>query len=156
MFKPIMMKEVDLILGDPSTGPNFKCQARSVTLKPSASIQKMKTLCPTGRYADVDDPEWDLEIGYAYGYDDGQATVAQLLADFLLANHGTKIDFLFRPKTGQNGYTGEVTIVAGPIGGSQGAWMEGTVTLPVDGQPVLVNASGVAITTTTTTTTTTV
>jgi len=147
MFKPIMMKDVDLILGDESTGPNFKCQARSVTLKPNASMQRMKTLCPDGRYADVDDPEWDLEIGYAYGYDDGQADVTTVLADFLMANHGTKVDFTFRPRAGGIGYSGEVTIMAGPIGGSQGAWMEGSVTLPLDGQPV--NDS----TTTTTTTT---
>lgn len=146
-FKPIMMKDVDLILGDESTGPNFKCQAKSVTLKPSASVQKLKTLCPAGRYSDVDDPEWDLEIGYAYGYDDGQATITQVLADFLLANHGTKMDFTFNPRSGQPGYSGEVTIVAGPVGGSQGSWMEGSVTLPVEGQPVY------AGTTTTTTTT---
>lgn len=33
MFKPIMMKDIDLSLGDEATGPNFKCQMRSVTLK---------------------------------------------------------------------------------------------------------------------------
>lgn len=146
-FKPIMMKDVDLILGDESTGPNFKCQARSVTLKPDAGVQKMKTLCPAGRYADVDDPEWELEIAYAYGYDDGNATVVQVLANFLLANHGTKTAFAFRPRSGEDGYTGEVTIVAGPVGGSQGSWMEGSVTLPLDGQPVF---EGTTTTTTTT------
>jgi len=144
-FKPIMMKDVDLILGDGNV--NFKCQARSVTLKPDAGVQKLKTLCPAGRYADVDDPEWELEIGYAYGYDDGEATVMDVLANFLLANHGTKMDFTFNPKSGGVGYTGEVTIVAGPVGGSQGSWMEGSVTLPLDGQPVYTG------TTTTTTTT---
>ena len=146
-FKPIMMKDVDLILGDLSTGSNFKCQARSVTLKPDTSIQKMKTLCPAGRYADVDDPEWELEIGYAYGYDDAVSPVTEVLANFLLANHGTKMAFKFQPRSGQVGYTGMVTIVAGPVGGSQGSWMEGSVTLPLDGQPVYTG------TTTTTTTT---
>lgn len=140
MFKPIMMKDIDLSLGDEATGPNFKCQMRSVTLKPNQSIQKLKTLCPDGRYADVDDPEWDLELGYAYGYDDGQGTAAELLADFLLENQGKKVAFRFRPRAGGKGYSGVVTAMAGPVGGSQGAWMEGSVTLPVDGQPTVLAA----------------
>ena len=35
---------------------------------------------------------------------------------------------------------GTVTIIAGPIGGSQGAWMEGSVTLPLTGQPAALAA----------------
>ena len=57
MFKPILMRDVDIILGDESTGTNFKCQARSVTLKPNASVQKLKTLCPDGTYGDGDKPK---------------------------------------------------------------------------------------------------
>lgn len=139
-FKPIMMKDVDLILGDPATGPNYAIQLRSVTLTPNSSVQKMKTLDPAGRFSDVDDPEWDLALGYAYGFDDAAVPVATILADFLLANHGTKTDFLFRPRNGGTGYSGEVTLLSGPIGGAQGAWSEGTVTLPVEGQPTIVPA----------------
>ena len=81
----------------------------------------------------MSDPEWDLEIGYAFGKDaDG---VMEALADYLLDNHGTKQDFLFRPVAGGAGYSGEVTIIAGPIGGTVDQWMEGSVTLPLDGQP---------------------
>ena len=149
MFKPIMMKNVDLILGDESTGPNFKCQLRSVKLTPKADVQKLATLCPDGRYVDVADPEWDLELGYAYGYDDGTGTTVQVLADFLLANHATKVPFIFRPRSGQDGYSGQVTILTGPIGGTQNGWMEGTVTLPVDGQPTTLAVGGTTTTTTT-------
>ena len=140
MFQPIMMKNVDLILGDEATGTNFKCQLRAVTLTPNASMQRMKTLCPDGTYGDVDQPEWDLELGYAYGIDDTRGTTAEILADFLMDGHGTKVPFLFRPQAGGAGYKGQVTLIAGPIGGNQGAWMEGTVTLPVDGQPEKVAA----------------
>ena len=135
MFKPILMRDVDIILGDESTGTNFKCQARSVTLKPNASVQKLKTLCPDGTYGDVDQAEWELEIGYAYGYDDGVGTAAEILADYLMTNHGDKVPFAFRPRSGGKGYKGTVTLVAGPVGGNQGSWMEGSVTLPLDGQP---------------------
>ncbi|MDO5534370.1 MAG: hypothetical protein Q4F65_06945 [Propionibacteriaceae bacterium] len=136
-FKPIMMKNVDLILGDEGTGPNFKCQLRSVTLTPNSSPQRLKTLCPQGRYSDVSDPEWDLELGYAHGSTDG---ADQALAEYLQENHGEKQPFMFRPQVGGNGYQGTVTVLAGPVGGQIDQWMEGSVTLPVEGQPLRVEA----------------
>lgn len=139
-YQPIMMKDVDLVLGDEATAVNFACQVRTVKLTPNASVEKMKTLCPAGRYADVDDPEWDLEIGYAYGRDNGVEPAVTILADFLLSNHGTKVPFVFRPRAGGVGYRGEVTLLSGEIGGSQGSWMESSVTLPVTGQPERVAA----------------
>lgn len=140
MFQPIMMKDVDFSLGDESTGPSFKCQLRSVTLKPNASIQKLKTLCPDGTYSDVDQAEWELELGYAHGKDVAGGTVTEILAEYLIAHHGAKQAFRFRPESGGKGYSGTVTIIAGPIGGSQGAWMEGSVTLPLTGQPAALAA----------------
>ena len=68
------------------------------------------------------------------------ALAAELLADFLLENQGKKVAFRFRPRAGGKGYSGVVTAMAGPVGGSQGAWMEGSVTLPVDGQPTVLAA----------------
>lgn len=139
-FKPLFMKNVDLILGDEATGPNFKCQVRSVQLTPDTNIQKTKTLCPEGQYAEVEDPEWNLEIGYLYGTD--TTTPTAVLADFLLENSGDKMPFLFRPIAGGAGYKGTVTIVPGGIGGEQGSFSEQSVQLPVDGQPLPVAAAG--------------
>ncbi|WP_293787072.1 hypothetical protein [uncultured Aeromicrobium sp.] len=134
-FQPLYMKNVDLVLGDEATGTNFKCQLRSVTLTPDTSVTKIKTLCPTGQYADTDEPEWDLELGYLYGRDTEDARKA--LARFLLENAGQKMPFEFLPWSGDQteGYTGTVTIVPGPIGGEQGSFSEQSVTLPLDGQP---------------------
>ena len=139
-FKPIMMKDAYLRLGDESTGPVVDVQCTAITLKPSADVQRLKTLSPEGRFSDADDPEWELEVGYSYGENVTGGVSDTVLADYLLANHGTKLDFLFRPRNGGVGYTGTVTAVAGPVGGKQGAWMEGSVTLPVEGQPVKVVA----------------
>lgn len=134
-FRPILMKNVDLTLGDESTGVNFKCQLRSVTLTPSAQVQKLKTMCPDGTYSDVDQSEWNLDLGYAYGVHVGTGTETVILAEFLLENHGSKVPFLFRPVAGGSGYRGTVTLLAGPIGGAQGSWSEGSVSLPLEGQP---------------------
>lgn len=143
-FKPIFMKDVDLILGDEATGDNYKCQLRSVKLTPDTNIVKTKTMCPAGQFAETEDPEWTLELGYLYGQDDGSGTPAEALADYLLANKGEKSDFFFRPISGGKGYTGQVTLIAGGIGGDQGAFSEQTVSLPLDGQPVAVVAVVVA------------
>lgn len=132
-FKPLVMKNVDLILGDEATGVNFKCQARSVVLTPEAATVRTKTLCPSGQFADVDDPEWTLEIGYLFGTDDEDPD--EVLSEYLRANHADKVPFLFRPIAGGSGYKGTVSLIAGAIGGGQGEFSEQSVSLPVDGQP---------------------
>lgn len=138
-FAPIRMKNVDLILGDPATGENFKCQLRSITLSPDANVARAKTLCPTGQYSDVDEAEWELQLGYLYGTESD--ALREVLGDFLIENHGEKMQFTFRPVSGGAGYSGTVTIVAGAIGGGQGDWSEGSVNLPLEGQPTPVAAA---------------
>lgn len=133
MWKPILFKRVNLILGSEATGTDFACQSRSVTLNPEAQTTRVKTLCEAGQFSDVDDPEWELQIGYLYGRDDADPNKA--LADYLLANHGEKVPFFFAPIAGGAGYTGELTLIAGAIGGEQGNYGEQTVNLPLDGQP---------------------
>lgn len=133
-YTPLYMKDVDLILGDEATGTNFKCQLRSVTLTPDVNVERIKTLCPTGQYSNVDDPEWSLELGYLYGVDD--TTPAEALANYLLVNAGDKVEFFFAPIAGGAGYSGNVTLVPGPLGGEQGSFSEQSVSLPVDGQPL--------------------
>jgi hypothetical protein len=134
-FQPYKAKDVDLILGDEVDGPNFKCQLRSVVLTPDTDIERIKTLCPSGQFASVSDPEWSLELGYLYGKDDSDPAAA--LARFLLDNSGLQVPFVFRPWSGddQEGYKGVVTCVPGPIGGEEGSFSEQSVSLPVEGQP---------------------
>lgn len=136
-FLPFTAKDVDLILGDEAAdGENFKCQLRSVTLTPDTNIERIKTLCPTGQYASVSDPEWSLELGYLYGKEDTDP--AKALSRFLLDHAGEQMDFTFRPWAGDDaeGYEGTVTVVPGPIGGEEGSFSEQSVSLPVEGQPV--------------------
>lgn len=140
MFKPYMMKNVDMIIGDEATPNNFKCQVRGVTLNPDVSIQRIKTACPTGQYADADDPEWTCELKYLYGMDDGSGTAATILADYLLANSRQELPITFRPTAGGAGYSGTIIAIPGPIGGDYGSYSEQTVQLPMIGQPVPIAA----------------
>lgn len=131
-FTPIVMKNVDLILGDEATGTNYKCQLRSIKLDPDVNVIKTKTACPEGQYSNVDDPEWTLNLGYLDGTD---STGTATLAEFLREHHGEKMPFFFRPISGGKGYTGTVTLIAGSIGGGVGEFQENSVGLPLDGQP---------------------
>lgn len=139
-FRPYVMKNVDFILGDEATGPNFKCQVRGVKLTPSVNVIRTKTACPTGQYSDVDDPEWTAELTYLYGDDDGTGTAPEILADFLLEHTGEELDFLFRPRAGGAGYSGKLRAVPGVLGGDYGAFSEQSVSLPIEGQPAVVAA----------------
>ena len=141
-LKPILMDDVDLIIGDIATGPNFKCQLTEVTLTPDAKVTTLRTLCPSGVYNAVGAASWNLNIGYANFAEDGEgaATTIPALAEFLFDNQGEKVTFWFRPRSNGRGWRGTVTVVPGPVGGSQGQFMKGSVTLPLDGQPVQLTA----------------
>lgn len=134
MFSPIIMRNAILVFGETeSGGVAFQIQARSVVLTPDTNVQRTKTLSPAGQFADVDDPEWTLEIAYLVGNvtDVGE----EAFADYLLANKGDKVPVYFRPVAGGKGYKVNVTLIAGAIGGEQGSFSEQSVSLPVDGQP---------------------
>lgn len=133
-FQPLYMKNINLILGDEATGTDFRCQLRSAVLTPDVNIVRIKTLCPDGQYANVDDPEWNLDLGYLYGRD--ATTPQRALGEYLRANAGTKAEFYFAPVAGEDGYSGTVTIVPGALGGEQGSFSEQSVSLPLDGQPI--------------------
>lgn len=138
-FKPISLKNVLLRLGDEATGTDFAIQLTSVTLTPDVATERLKTLKPAGRYSSVDDPEWSLDLGYAYGYDDAGAA-ALALSSYLLENNGEQVPFSFEPiaaLVGAPKYDGTVSLVAGALGGDQGAFSTQSVSLPVEGQPTV-------------------
>lgn len=139
-FKPTFMKNARLTLGDYADGDAFQCQLRSIQLTPEANTARTKTLCPEGQYAEVEDAEWTLELGYLGGnVTDGSA---EALADYLLERHGQKVTFYFEPVNGSgNGYSGTVTLVAGGFGGEQGNFSEQSVSFALDGQPTKYDAA---------------
>lgn len=137
MFKPTVIRNIDLILGAEESGPNFKCQLRSVKLTPATNTIRTKTACPDGQYSATDTAEWTMELGYLVGEDNGTAPVVEALADFLLTNAGDELPFTFRPVSGVGTtWTGTVVIVPGAFGGTVGEFSEESVQLPLIGQPV--------------------
>ena len=136
-FRPYVMKNIDLVIGDEALGPNFKCQVRSAKLTPEVDVQRTTTACPTGQYAEVGDPQWTFEIGYLSGDDNGVVPVVEALAEFLLENAGEQLPVTFTPRSGEpDRWQFDVKIVPGAFGGEVGQFAEESVQLPVIGQPV--------------------
>lgn len=134
MFKPVYMKDSNLILGDEATGRDYKIELRSITMTPDVNTSRIKTLDPEGQFSEVDAAEWSLELGYLGGSWD-TADAKQSLQDYLLEHAGEKIPFFFAPRAGGAGYQGNLSLLPGAIGGDQGSFSEQSVTLPIDGQP---------------------
>lgn len=136
MFQPIVLKNVDLVIGDASESTNFKCQVKSVKLTPDTNVIKEKTACPSGTYAETETPEWNLEVGHLTGRDSVNA--ASALTEYLRIHAGEKTSFAFRPWSGDHlgGYKGRITLMAAEIGGQVGGMNTATVQFPLDGQPV--------------------
>lgn len=139
-FAPVYMKESDLYLGTEAEGTDFAIQLTSITLTPDAAVERFNTLKREGKYAEVGDPEWNLELGYAVGVNNAATPADVILADYLLEHHGEEVPFTFRPVSGGEGYSGTVRLVVGGVGGDQGSFATQSVTLPVIGQPEKVAA----------------
>lgn len=135
-FKPITLKNVDLVFGDATTSHQFKCQVKSLKFIPESTVIREKTACPTGVYTEVEDPTWNLEVGHLTGYDDAGTDTAAL-TDFLRANSGDlyPVAVRFASGTHQGGYKARVRLVPAEIGAAVGGMNTATVQLPVEGQP---------------------
>lgn len=138
-FKPIVIKNADLVLGNEADGTDYGIELNSIALTPDVSPERIKTAKPAGRFSSVDDPEWNLDLGYVYGKRGGGAT-DQSLADYLMDHVGEQLPFTFRPVSGGAGYAGTVTLLPGALGGDQGSFSTQSVSLPVEGQPAKVAA----------------
>lgn len=135
-FKPIVLKNADLLLGSEGEGTDFGLQLTSIAATPDVATERVKTVKPAGRFSSVDDPEWSLDLGYLYGYDDS-GTVEAAFSSYLIAHNGEQVPFSFTPIDGASGspiYSGTCTLVAGPLGGDQGAFSTQSVSLPIEGQ----------------------
>ena len=140
-FKPITLKNVDLVFGDATTSHQFKCQVKSLKFIPESTVIREKTACPTGVYTEVEDPTWNLEVGHLTGVDDAGATNVAL-TEFLMENSGELYPVAVRFNSGTiiGGYKARVRLVPAEIGAAVGGMNTATVQLPVEGQPVKLTA----------------
>lgn len=133
--KPYVLRDCTLNIKNGATDiGDYEGSVSKVELVPTTAVQVWKGLTPSAVYQDVASPEWVANIDHAQDFE-----TANSLSQYLLANVGAKLTMKFTPKVGAGlkAVTVTVTGLPGSIGGTAGAFATASVSLPVDGQPVL-------------------
>lgn len=127
-----IMKDIDLILGDEATGPNFKCEVSKVEIAADTPVVKAEAACPTGSYSGTGNTSYEIRVTYLNLIEDSPAG-ADNFFDFLRENAGSKMLLTWRLIAGGKGYSANVTVPAGSFSGEVNKQTDATVTFPVDG-----------------------
>lgn len=138
MVRALYMRESDLLLGTGAAAVDFAIQATGITLTPDQGLERLNTLKKAGKFVDMPDPEWSLEINFAVMMTTTAGETS--LFDYLLEHNTEEVDCIYRPESGGDGYSFRVKLATAGIGGDQGAFATQSVTLGVIGQPVKVPA----------------
>lgn len=132
--KPFVLRDCIMNIKDGVTDVgDYEASLSKVEIVPSVQVQVFKGLTPTSVHQDVAAPEWTCNIDHAQDWE-----TANSFSQYCLANVGKKVIAKFTPKTGGKSATVTITILPGTIGGGVGAFATASVSLPVDGQPVVV------------------
>jgi hypothetical protein len=103
------------------------CQVRAATLTPDTPVDTRRTLCGPSKAVGV--PDWTLSVDYDQDWD--AAGISTFLIDHVGAEMAFKLDWTEGLSTAE----GTILVIPGPWGGTAGEVAEGTVDLPVIGQP---------------------
>lgn len=129
---PLVMKDVELIIGVIATGDDFRKFVDGVTFTPSASTTSWTGL-GANTHTDVSTATWTLDLSYVQDWESTKS-----LSKFLFENEGKSFPAKFRPKSGVGAsFTAEIVITPGSIGGTVNSYSTTTVSLGVNGKPVL-------------------
>jgi hypothetical protein len=119
-------------------GTAYDCAVTGVTLTPNVETKTTRTLCAdgSGAVADVGSPTWSLDVNYLVDHN------AASFYRFCVANVGRAAAFEYEPDPVNAAgvvYTGELRVLPGPAGGDADEWESGAVSMPVIGQPSIVD-----------------
>jgi hypothetical protein len=131
---PIVLNDVILVVGT----DNYEAHVSKVQFNPSSDVITWKSLTPGGTWNFNTAADWTVDLEFAQDF----ATVNSLSL-YLMANEGQSKSIVFKPKkpttTGPT-WTATVIITPGAIGGDVNTVAVATVTLGVQGKPVLTTA----------------
>ena len=123
---PLFMKDAVVTIG--ATG--YQAEISSAVFTPSSSVATWKGLTPTAVFTETSAATWVVDITFAQDPND-----ALSLGIYLFEHEGESVTMVFEPKAGGAGFTGQVVITPGAIGGAVDGFAEATVSLPVQGRP---------------------
>lgn len=126
-IQPLYMRDVLLTIGT----DDYQKHVSGVTFTPAPKTAQWTGLGENTHSA-VGVPTWTVELAYAQDWD-----TANSLSAYLFANQGTTKAVVFEPVAGGQGFTADVIVQAGAIGGQVDSFAATTVSLPLDGAPAL-------------------
>ncbi|KFD43152.1 hypothetical protein IU11_14010 [Cellulosimicrobium sp. MM] len=131
------MKDVTFLssLSGPASAssPDFKKHIDAVTFTPSASSIQWTGL-GSNTHTDVSTAQWTCVINYVQDWE-----TTDSLSRYLFTNEGAEIQVKFSPRSGSGpSFTAKLVVTPGAIGGTVNAYATTSVTLGVNGKPVLV------------------
>lgn len=127
---PLVMKDVVLTLGT----DDFQKHVSAVTFTPSSSQVTWQGLSPDATFTDVSTATWTCALEIAQDWDADTS-----LCRYLFENEGEHVAATFKPKSGSGpSFTATLIVTPGAIGGTVNAVATQSVTLGVEGRPVLV------------------
>lgn len=127
--QPLVMKDIELEI----ELSDYRKHVSQVELSPKTSAI---TWTGMGRntHTDQSSATWDCTLKYAQDWDSPDS-----LSRYLYEHEGETVDATFRPRSGVGpSFEVQLAITPGAIGGVVNAFAETSVTLGVNGRPVLV------------------
>lgn len=129
--KPFVLKDatVNIDVDD------FAAAVSSAICTPTAAAVTFSGMKPGATFSDVAPATWVLALTFAQ---DWESTTS--LSSYLHEHEGETVPMTFEPKTGGTGFTADVIITPGAIGGAVNTYGTATVNLGIQGKPTKVPA----------------
>jgi hypothetical protein len=128
---PITLTNALLTLGI----DGYEKHVSAVELVPTATSTTWKGLNPDAVFTNTGRATWVCNLSFAQDWETPDS-----LSQYLLEHEGEIIAAVFEPEAGGAGFTANLVITPGSIGGAVDTTAVATVSLGVQGRPVLVPA----------------
>jgi hypothetical protein len=128
---PLYLKDAVLTI----EASDYQAEVSSAAFEPSTSTATWKGLTPDAVFTQTANATWVLTLTFGQDWDDPTS-----LGVYLFENEGAEVAMVFEPKAGGAGFSANVVITPGAVGGAVDGFAESTVSLPVQGKPTYVAA----------------
>lgn len=126
--QPILMGDATLTFG----ADGYQAHVSSAVFTPSSSVVVWKGLTPTAKFSFGASASWTLDLELAQDW-----ATAAALSRYLFENEGETVAVVFEPVDGGASVSADIIITPGSIGGAVDTVATSTVSLGVQGKPVL-------------------
>lgn len=110
----------------------YKAHVSSVTFTPSSTVVTWQGLTPAAAFSFGANATWTCDLEFAQDW-----STASSLSRYLFENEGAEVEVVFEPVAGGPSITATLIVTPGAVGGAVNSVAVATVSLGVQGKPVL-------------------